>query len=180
MSPLPPSARRWLAISDRIYRLLLATCPPEFRRVYGAPMAQAFRDSCRAAHRARGLGGMLRLWPFALIDLAATALAERLTEGVARVRTRWTRLGNLVAAVTGQCARAIGNTGAWMRLGSMATVTASLLWIAYMLLNVANEWFVAVIAPPSAVWQAKGVFIARFVAWQVSPAMMLLLYLELG
>jgi hypothetical protein len=38
---------RWLRVSERVYRMLLAAYPEEFRREYRAQMEQTFQDLCR-------------------------------------------------------------------------------------------------------------------------------------
>ena len=58
-----------LAISDRIYTLLLLVYPAPFRREYKEPMAQLFRDECRDAFRQSGITGILGLWLRTFIDL---------------------------------------------------------------------------------------------------------------
>jgi hypothetical protein len=67
-----------LALSDRIYRLLLRAYPPDFRREYGAEMAQVFCDSCRDAFARDGAASMVGVWLRAIGDLAATAPKEHL------------------------------------------------------------------------------------------------------
>ena len=62
--------------SERIYEALLLAYPKEFRREYGSHMAQAFGD-LRRERRWNGPAGVVRLWVRTLIDVAATALAER-------------------------------------------------------------------------------------------------------
>jgi hypothetical protein len=43
-----------LSASERVYRLLLFVYPPAYRREYGPPMIQAYRDLCRNSYRQRG------------------------------------------------------------------------------------------------------------------------------
>lgn len=62
--------------SERVYEVLLMAYPKEFRCEYGPCMAQAFRD-LRYEKRWDGAAGLLRLWVRTLLDLAATAFAER-------------------------------------------------------------------------------------------------------
>ena len=79
---------RWpIALSARVYRLLLAAYPKRFRQEYGREMALAFRDCCRDAHRQGGSLALLRLWPRTLRDLAVSALGERF-DGLVRPRGR--------------------------------------------------------------------------------------------
>ena len=69
---------RGVAVSVKIYERLLAACPADFRREYGAAMTQLFRDQCREAWseaRGRGLAG---LWLRALLDLGKTSIVEHL------------------------------------------------------------------------------------------------------
>ena len=63
----------------RVYRVLLAAYPKEFRREYGAQMEQAFRDLCREERRS-GVIGLVKLWARVALDLASTATAERIAE----------------------------------------------------------------------------------------------------
>jgi hypothetical protein len=57
--------------------LLLLAYPKEFRDAYGAQMLQVFRDQCRAERRRSGALGLVGLWVRTLLDLGATAIAER-------------------------------------------------------------------------------------------------------
>lgn len=69
------STPRLLAISDRLYSLLLIGYPASFRRRFGSEMAQVFRDCARDASQH---GGLLRLWIRTLGDFLTTAPAEHL------------------------------------------------------------------------------------------------------
>ena len=62
--------RKTQSIVDRLYRLLLYAYPKQFRRTYGALMAQAFRDSCRDRLRGKGLPGLLSLCLFLFLTLS--------------------------------------------------------------------------------------------------------------
>src|SRR5262245_25705379 len=66
-----------VAISHRLYLLLLVICQPEFRRQYGREMGQVFRDRCQQARQQSGLAGMVWWWVESLLDLAGTAVATR-------------------------------------------------------------------------------------------------------
>jgi hypothetical protein len=66
-----------LAISDRIYRLLLIAYPDDFRRTYGAEMAQVFHDSCRDAIAREGAAAIAGVWLRTIGDLIVSALKER-------------------------------------------------------------------------------------------------------
>jgi hypothetical protein len=82
MREISSSANKSLAVSTRLYRLLLAAYPAEFRHEYGAHMAQVFRDRCREEQgRRRGVGssaGLARVWMETILDLARTAPEEHL------------------------------------------------------------------------------------------------------
>jgi hypothetical protein len=68
--------------STRLYALLLAAYPAEFRREYGREMTLVFAARCR--ERAGGAGALAGVWREALADLLRAAARERLeglTEG---------------------------------------------------------------------------------------------------
>lgn len=71
---------RWVRASGLVYRVLLRVYPEEFRDDYGWQMEQAFRDLCREERRRGGAVGLVRLWVRVGLDLASTALAERIAE----------------------------------------------------------------------------------------------------
>lgn len=73
----PASPARTLIISGRVYRILLAAYPAEFRQRYGSEMAQVFRTCCRAAYDSSGVRGVLRVWMLTLGDWAWSAASER-------------------------------------------------------------------------------------------------------
>ena len=78
------SENRGLTLSVRLYGLLLAAYPAEFRREYGPHMAQLFRDRCRDEQRRRSRsarGSLLRVWVETILDLARTAPGEHLRNG---------------------------------------------------------------------------------------------------
>lgn len=64
-----------VAISHRLYLLLIVTCQSEFRLRYGREMGQVFHDHCREARQQGGLVGLAFWWVRALLDLAGTAVA---------------------------------------------------------------------------------------------------------
>ena len=66
-----------LAVSDRIYRLLLIAYPEDFRHTYGAEMAHVFHDSCRDAIARAGAIGIAGVWLRTIGDLIVSALKER-------------------------------------------------------------------------------------------------------
>ena len=61
-------------LSERVYRALLALYPAEYRREYGKPMVQLFRDRMR--REGSGYRTTL-LWMRMVIGLVGSALAER-------------------------------------------------------------------------------------------------------
>ena len=76
----PERYGRALIVSERAYKALLVVYPKEFRRAYGAQMAQAFRDLCQEELRREGTIGLVKLWVRTVLDLVRTALAERSSE----------------------------------------------------------------------------------------------------
>ena len=69
-----------LAISDRLYHLLLLAYPARFRRAYGRDMEQLFRDCCRDAYGQNGALGLIGLWLPTLFEWATTTLNEHISE----------------------------------------------------------------------------------------------------
>ena len=63
--------------AQRLYCWLLHLYPAGFRNEYGALMAQAFRDQCRAVGQ-RGTPDWMALWWRTLADVVRTAAAEHL------------------------------------------------------------------------------------------------------
>ena len=77
----------WVRVSGWVYRALLAAYPREFRDEHGREMEQSFRDLCRQEGRRGGVRGLVRLWARVVLDLASTAVAQRIEErGLARNR----------------------------------------------------------------------------------------------
>ncbi len=68
---------RLLEYSKRLYACLLRAYPAEYRREYGAAMAQTFGDLCRARFRERGAWGLCAVWLRVLGDTAVNAVHER-------------------------------------------------------------------------------------------------------
>ncbi len=98
-------------LSVQMYQRLLVAYPQSFRRVYGAPMLQVFRDCCREAASTGGIAGLLRYWLIAFGDLIVSALAERRREEVHMSRTAWIRLGSLAAIIGGVIATVFAALG---------------------------------------------------------------------
>ena len=75
-----PNKPNPLALSGRIYSLLLYAYPVPFRREYGRLMAQLFRDEARDTLQGSGTAGLIGLWFLTLYDLMKTAFAEHIWE----------------------------------------------------------------------------------------------------
>lgn len=71
-SPMPRS----VAVTLRIYQLLLDIYPKGFRVAYGVDVLQVFRQCCGDAYRDRGAVGVMRLWLPAIADLFFGAAAD--------------------------------------------------------------------------------------------------------
>ena len=74
------SPAKLLALSNRVYCLLLYLYPVSFRREYGTHMAQLFRDDMRGTLRDDGRLAVVGLWLLAFFDLLKTAVAEHIWE----------------------------------------------------------------------------------------------------
>ena len=61
----------------RLYAALLYAYPPEFRRQYGRPMEQLFRDRCRDLARGSGRLALLRFSLHVMADWFRTSVRER-------------------------------------------------------------------------------------------------------
>jgi hypothetical protein len=71
-----PHSSRMVRIPAGLYRLLLYAYPAPFRRAYGEPMGQLFRDCCAHEFSQAGYFGLARHWWRTLGDLASTAIRE--------------------------------------------------------------------------------------------------------
>lgn len=80
--PLP----KMITLSLFFYHCLLSLGPAAFRRDYGAPALQDFRQCCRDAYRKQGSRGVLYLWPGLLGETVPGLLAEYWTELFGRTR----------------------------------------------------------------------------------------------
>lgn len=85
----------FITLAERLYRALLMFYPAEYRREYGTPMVQVFRDVSRAAYHKRGLVGLVRWWYATVFDLIRTVIEQRRE---ARMPTR--SRSNLAAAIS--------------------------------------------------------------------------------
>lgn len=68
-----------LILSCRLYGLMLAAYPEEFRQTFGAEMAQVFRAGCRDALHERGIIGLAAYWLHILGDWSLSVGRERWT-----------------------------------------------------------------------------------------------------
>lgn len=68
---------RSIRVSSVIYRSLIWAYPRRFREDYREEMTLLFRDSCRDAHRQRGVRGLGSVWVRALLDLGRNLPQER-------------------------------------------------------------------------------------------------------
>ncbi len=93
-APTEPDGRA-VALSGRLFQRLLAAYPEAYRREYGPPMAQLFRDQCRDSWRAGRGWGLARLWLRVLPDLVKTSVLEHLSTLKER-NTMLDRIGSLL------------------------------------------------------------------------------------
>lgn len=77
---------KMITLSLFLYRCLFRLGPVAFRRGYGAPALQDFRQCCRDAYQKQGSLGVLRLWPMLLGETVRGLLAEYWTELFGRKR----------------------------------------------------------------------------------------------
>ena len=75
MSQNLPAITR-IALSVKIYQLLLNAYPAKFRQEYSLEMTQVFQDCCLRAMRQSGMNGMVQLWFVTLLDLAQSLMTE--------------------------------------------------------------------------------------------------------
>jgi putative ABC transport system permease protein len=83
------SEGRWLAVSDRWFRLLLGFYPQDFREELGEALVETYRDRARDALRNGGVLSLLGVWMSAVGDSARNGPGER-----ARPAAPWRRGGN--------------------------------------------------------------------------------------
>jgi hypothetical protein len=90
-----------LLVSERLFHWLLHIYPADFREAYGREMALVFRESCRTTVHQAGFIGMVGLWLPTLLDVVATAVAERAEKGFHMSRASLVRFMGLGAIVAG-------------------------------------------------------------------------------
>jgi len=88
----PPNAPRSLILSTRLYQALLALYPSEFRRDYGAPMLQVFRNCAQRALSEHGTAALVSLWGRMMLDTVQTALEEHTQRGVDMSKVKFIKL----------------------------------------------------------------------------------------
>jgi hypothetical protein len=106
MEKIPNISGR-LVVSIRLYRMLLAVYPLEFRQAYGGPMLQVFSDCCRRAVLEAGTAGLLPLWWRTLLDTIKTAIEEHSQRGVYMLRSKFIKLSGW-ALILGSIALLLG------------------------------------------------------------------------
>jgi putative ABC transport system permease protein len=104
--PSPSTA----SFAERLFRALLLLFPSHFRRSYGDEMVALFLERLDRA-RSRGARATLGLWSRTVVDLVATATAERVGRG-------WTPIGDpLLESVLHEARRGTdkdGDMSAWL------------------------------------------------------------------
>jgi putative ABC transport system permease protein len=80
---------RWMALSERWFRLLLRLYPQDFRDDMGNGLVEAYRDRAREAIARGGVLGLIGVWVRALLDSVRNGPGER-----AHPAASWRRGGN--------------------------------------------------------------------------------------
>jgi hypothetical protein len=92
--------RKTTNLSCRIYRVLLAAYPSDFRREYGPSMLQVFRDSYRDASRRQKKLARANYWLAILCDLVVTAPKQHI-ENVGKANSTMNNIRRDLVAVIG-------------------------------------------------------------------------------
>ena len=71
-----------VALSVKLYQLLLVAYPTQFQQEYGLQMVEVFRDCCLRSIRQKGMSGMLKLWFITLLDFAQSVIQEHMQKEV--------------------------------------------------------------------------------------------------
>ncbi len=123
-----------IAISAKVYQVLLVTYPAKFQQEYGPHMVQVFRDCCLRMFHQSGTNGILKLWAITFIDLISSALAEHLQKENEMSKSMFIKLsgwafivgsfafmtilsGSIAGSVIGSILIAIGMLGLRARYG---------------------------------------------------------------
>ena len=72
--------------AEAAYRGLLHLYPRGFRRAFGPAMACAFAETATDVCARQGVGGLVRLWLRAAVDVASTAVTMRRDDVLDRAR----------------------------------------------------------------------------------------------
>ena len=91
---------RIVAVSDRIYRVVLNVYPRGFRDEYQEEMALTMRDQVRESWARHGAVGVIALWLRVLLDTARSAFVEHAKQGWG-VSLSWQGLGHGLAVAVG-------------------------------------------------------------------------------
>ena len=92
-----------VALSVRIYQVLLVAYPTKFQQEYGSQMTQVFRDCCRQAYRQGGSYAMLKFWALTFFDFLHSLIEEHLQKETFMTRSNFIRLSGwslMLGAVT--------------------------------------------------------------------------------
>lgn len=65
-----------VALSVKVYQMLLFAYPNKFQQAYGLHMSQVFRDCCLRAFRQGGMNGIFKLWAVTFLDLIQSVISE--------------------------------------------------------------------------------------------------------
>ena len=90
----PGDTSKAVAVSEKVFRRLLAAYPQAHREEYGAAMAQLFRDQCRDAWSESRGWGLVKLWLRVLPDVVRTSFLEHL-ESIKERKFMLNRIGAL-------------------------------------------------------------------------------------
>jgi hypothetical protein len=92
-----------IALSLRIYQLLLVAYPARFRQEYSSHMSQVFRDCCLRTVQCSGTNGMVKLWAITLLDLVQSVISEHRQKEAFMTRSKFIRMSGwslMLGAVT--------------------------------------------------------------------------------
>jgi hypothetical protein len=67
-------------MNAQIYSLLLALCPCDLQREFGAEMTEVFLEDLEESQKRSGLRGAARVWRQSLIELCALALHDAIAQ----------------------------------------------------------------------------------------------------
>ena len=123
-----------LALSVKVYRVLLLAYPAKFQQEYGADMVQVFRDCCLRTLRENGANGMVRLWTATLFDLVQSVVSEHAQKEIEMKREMnpedirmagWALIWGAVTFAIGMLSQLIGGPDFW-GIGTALVILLSL------------------------------------------------------